>query len=224
MTECPTCCELQQEVVDVAGELACDNSDVSEYFSAAALIKLLCQSFIVYDAWTPVIGIEQQGNDLAFLVNDWFGGSGTKPDSPKYIGPDGLVDTFAEAEQINLSVSITGAGSFIGEYTAGVDLSSNRFVHISGDDTIIYADSSLGLEAHGLIVAPALTGNQVDVFNGGLFGGFAGMTGGEARYLSVTGLSSGSPPATTGHISQQVAVAKNATNLFVDIEETTLIP
>lgn len=221
-----TCCQIQTEALDLAAIIECEGAglEATQSIIAASLLKLLCGSFIVYDAWTPVLALEQVGNDLAFKVTNWINGSGVKPDVNVYIGESGFVDTFPEAKLINLSATVTGGGAFIGSYTAGADLTSSRFVNISGNDTVIYADSSLGLEANGFISSAALTGAPVDVFNGGLFGGFASLVGGNKRYLSTSGTSSLNAPSSSGHISQQVAVAKNASEIYIDIEEPTTIP
>ena len=190
------CCDVQTDVLDLAANLECQNLDTDfvQSLIASGILKLLCQSFIVYDAWTPVVGVEQQGTDLAFKVIDWFGGSGTKPDTG-YIGTSGLVELFADANIISLSVAAAGANVYIGEYTAGEDISSLRLVNISADDTVLKADATLAQEAHGIIISSVTTGNTVSVFSMGVFNGFSGTlgSGGTPYYLGVNGLRSLTP-------------------------------
>ena len=217
------CCDLQTEVLDLAAELQCElvGSELAEQIAASALLKLLCRSFIVYDAWTPILGVEQQGTELAFKVNDWIGGSGTKPDTG-YIGPAGIVDTFGEAVTVNLVISTSGTNVYIGEYEATEDISSLRLVNIHGNDQIRKASATNGYEAHGIITSSATTGDTVSVFSMGLFSGFGGLSAGVSMYLGDNGLIASAVPG-TATISQKAGTPKNATNFVLDIEEKTFI-
>lgn len=162
-----TCCDIQTEILDLAGELQCDGVDgeLAQQIMAAGVLKLLCQSFIVHDAWTPVLGLEQQDTELAFKIVDWAGGSGTKPDVG-YIGPDGTtVENFEDAQLITLTVSSAGQNVYIGEYEVTENISSLRLVNIHGNDQIRLADSTLGYEAHGIITASKNTGETAQVFS-----------------------------------------------------------
>jgi hypothetical protein len=222
-----TCCDLQTEVLDFAAILECeDASGLNSYIMSAALMKMLCQSFIVYDAWTPVFDTEQQGNLFAFKVIDWIcagGNCGTKPDVG-YLSPSGIVSDWASATKLNLSVAVSSSNLGIGTVNAASDLTSNRFVHINSGGTLEYADSSTGKEAHGFIETSVTTGNPIDVYVGGNFSGFAALTPGTKRYLSTNGTTSATAPVTPGHLSQHVMTCKSATEAFIDIEESTIIP
>lgn len=217
------CCDVQSQVLDLAANLNCNNLDPDfvNTIIASGLLKLLCQSFIVYDAWTPVIGVEQQGNDLAFTITDWFGGSGTKPDTG-YIGASGIVETFAEANLVNIAISLAGQNVYIGDYEVTEDISSLRLVNIHGNDQIRKADAVSGYEAHGIITQTKTTGQTVSVYSMGVFAGFSGLSGGVSRYLGENGLTVDA--LGVGYIvSQKVGVPKNATSLVLDIEEPVSI-
>lgn len=219
-----SCCELQTEVLDLAAELSCEGQlpEVANNISAAALLMLICRSFVVYDAWTPKIAVEQQGTEIAFKITDWFGGSGTKPETG-FLDEDGnIVATWADAYKVNLSITTAGQNVYIGDYEATEDISSLRLVNIHGDDQIRLADSVLGREAHGIIASTTLTGNTVSVFSMGVFSGFSGLTGGVARFLGQSGVTAAAIPGGST-ISQKVGVAKNTTTFVLDIEEVVSI-
>lgn len=65
------------------------------------------------DAWTPVLANVSDGERRVQQIVDWFGGDGTKPDSGKYIGSSGLVDTAAEATDIR-GAGGSGSGDVMG--------------------------------------------------------------------------------------------------------------
>lgn len=219
-----TCCELQQEVIDLAAQLECAGDE--NFFNpliAGALLKLICSSFLVYDAWTPILGVEQQGSNIAFKVIDWIKGTGEKPDIG-YLSSTGIVATFAEATQLSLSVSVAGSNVYIGDYELTEVMSSQRLVSIVGNDQIAYADASLNKEAHGLIISGGGIGDILPVYSMGIFAGFAGMIAGAPLYLGNNGTKTLTPPSSgSGHTLQKIGTAKNATNLVLDIEEPTIV-
>ncbi|MGA0561684.1 hypothetical protein ACO2RV_04485 [Ancylobacter sp. VNQ12] len=50
--------------------------------------------------WTPILAMVEDGARTVMQVQDWIGGSGTKPAAPVYIGATGLVATAAEASDL----------------------------------------------------------------------------------------------------------------------------
>ena len=167
--------------------------------------------------WTPVFAVASDGSRRVLRVVDWIGGTGTKPATGQYLGDSGFVNSAAEATDIRGEGGTGGLGSF----AAATDLESHRWININGTGQIRYADSDLSLEAHGLIVTGPATGETAEVFNGGKFAGFAGITPGETLFLSTQGQTTNVAP-TTG-ISQPVAVGASGTEIFIDIGDPTTL-
>lgn len=167
--------------------------------------------------WTPVFAVASDGSRRVLQVVDWIGGTGTKPATGQYLGDSGFVNTAAEATDIRGEGGTGGLGSF----TAAATLESHRWINITGTGQIRYADSSLSLEAHGLIITGPATGESAEVFNGGKFAGFSSITPGATLFLTTEGQMSETAP-TTG-ISQPVAVGASGTEIFIDIGDPTTL-
>ena len=52
------------------------------------------------NGWTPILAVENDGERRVQRVIGWTGGTGTAPASGKYVGPNGFVDTAAEAADV----------------------------------------------------------------------------------------------------------------------------
>ena len=50
--------------------------------------------------WSPQLSIEEDGDRRVFQVEDWVGGTGTKPTTGQYVGDGGLVDDIADGVDI----------------------------------------------------------------------------------------------------------------------------
>lgn len=165
--------------------------------------------------WQPVYAIVPDGSRRVMKIVDWFGGIDPKPETGQYLGPNGYVSAIGDATDIRGE----GGGGSLGTFTASIELAGHRWVNVDSSGQLRYADAALLREAHGLIVQSVAAGQPVEVFNGGKFAGFAGLTGGGSLYLSTTGQQSHTAPVSG--LSQQVAVAKDADEIFIDIEEPT---
>ena len=81
--------------------------------------------------WSPVLGVVNDGLRRVFIVNDWTGGSGTKPTTGEYVATHGLVTAIADAHDIRGPMGAPGtdgsdgAMGFVGPIgptgTAGAD-------------------------------------------------------------------------------------------------------
>ena len=165
--------------------------------------------------WQPVYAIVPDGSRRVMRIVDWFGGIDPKPETGQYLGPNGYVSDIGDATDIRGE----GGGGSLGTFTASIELAGHRWVNVDSSGQLRYADAALLREAHGLIVQSVAAGQPVEVFNGGKFAGFAGLTGGGSLYLSTNGQQSHTAPGSG--LSQQVAVAKDADEIFIDIEEPT---
>src|SRR5690606_38161018 len=52
------------------------------------------------DGWTPVFAIVADGERYVQQVVEWVGGTGTKPTTGQYVGPDGFVSDIGDAVDI----------------------------------------------------------------------------------------------------------------------------
>ncbi len=85
------------------------------------------------NGWSPILTVQSAGTKRAFKVNDWTGGTGTKPASGKYVGANGLVDTIAEA------VDISGGNAPLPftELTSTVWDGKNRYKTLTANTALI---------------------------------------------------------------------------------------
>lgn len=65
------------------------------------------------DGWTPVFAVVADGARYVQQVVDWVGGTGTKPATGQYVGPDGFVPAIGDAVNIR-GASGAGTGDVVG--------------------------------------------------------------------------------------------------------------
>lgn len=147
--------------------------------------------------------------------------------------------TSAGAGDAGKVVALDGSGkldnsllpSGIGEATISVvtseNLSAGDFVNLYDNGGTINArkaDASNGRKAHGFVIAGVTSPAAATVHYGDVNTGVAGLTVGAEYYLSDSAAGGVVTPAPTGSgdLVQRVGVARSATELFVDIEETPL--
>ena len=110
------------------------------------------------------------------------------------------------------------ADETIGSAIAAIDIGSGRFLHIRADGMAIYADASIGFEAHCYTKQAVVAGDPVTLSVGPVLDGLSGLTVGSTYWLSATtpGLYTDTPP--TPGLVQRLAFAIKTDTLIVEIE------
>jgi len=118
-------------------------------------------------------------------------------------------------------------GNFITfDEKSGVDLNIGDVVYLSGNDEVDKADSSSGSTAYpaiGLVFEYDHDQNIVNVVTDGVIKDAVtgGWTYGDEIYLGTNGTLTNTKPTATGTIVQVLGVAKNATDLLLNINSET---
>lgn len=68
----------------------------------------------VADGWTPLLAAVEDGERRVFQITDWIGGTGDKPPVGLYLGPNGLVNTPAEATDIGVPTDYSSRDALAG--------------------------------------------------------------------------------------------------------------
>lgn len=97
------------------------------------------------NGWSPVFAVVPDGERRVLQVPDWIGGTGTKPDTGKYVSSTGFVDTAAEAENIR------GAGGSGSGNVNGPAVSTNNAVAVwdGATGTVLSNGPGIGVSAAG---------------------------------------------------------------------------
>ena len=92
----------------------------ADWTNLLALVDVTPEAVPGPAAWTPVEAVVVDGERRVRQIVDWFGGDGVKPDTGMFIGPDGWVETAAEAtDQRGVGGSNgTGSGTVVGPVLA----------------------------------------------------------------------------------------------------------
>ena len=122
---------------------------------------------------------------------------------------------------------LTGVDDQTEEYVTSEDLTDGMYVNIfenTGTDTARRADATLGLPAHGFVLASTTTGQNAVVYTIGKNTSETGKIAGSIQFLGLAGASSSTPVAeTTGYINQVLGNALSDTivrfeyNNYIDI-------
>ena len=96
------------------------------------------------DGWSPKFAIKSDGERRVLQVADWFGGSGTKPDTGQYIGATGFVTAIADGVDIRGPAGEDGADADLSRLvvnTRGVLIATSSFLpELSGDSDRVLND------------------------------------------------------------------------------------
>ena len=100
--------------------------------------------------------------------------------------------------------------------TANVNLSAGDLVNLfnsGGTVNARKADASLGLPAHGFVIAAVSSGSSANVYQTGINNQVTGRAPGAIQFLGNAGAMTETPPTTAGYVSQQVGTAISATSV-----------
>lgn len=114
-----------------------------------------------------------------------------------------------------------GSGGEVESYVAAASLGGQRAVGLDASGELVYADSSLGIPAIGVIRDAVTVGATAEVRRMGKVNGFTSLSPSDVYFLSTTGLLSLSAPS-SGMI-QPIGVAASATELSVEVDYPTFL-
>lgn len=137
----------------------------------------------------------------------------------KIVQGDGITISSTGADSGTGDVEISATGGVIGtDFTASENLDAGDLVNIwndSGTPKARLADASADKPADGFVLADVTSGDPATVYSQGLNNEVAGLTPGDAYWLSSTvpgGLQT-TPPTGSGEMVQRVGKAFSATVL-----------
>ena len=119
--------------------------------------------------------------------------------------------------RLDLTFMPVGVGTEARTITASETLAAGDLVNIhnSTGNKVRKADASNGRRAHGFVLAAVTSGQPGTVYLEGSITGLSSLTPGAPYFLSgaSAGLATATPPATSGHIVQQVGYAVSDTEI-----------
>jgi len=142
------------------------------------------------------------------------------------VGDAGKVVALDSAGKLDISVLPTGVGAATFSAASSENLTAGDFVNIydnAGTINVRKADANNNRRAHGFVLANVTSPAAATVYYGDVNTQVSGLTVGAEYFLSDTAGAVVTPaPTTAGDIVQRLGVARSATELVVDIEETPL--
>lgn len=141
-------------------------------------------------------------------------------------GDAGEIPALDSTGRLDSSVMPSGFGAETTTATASEALAAGDFVNLY-DSTglkVRKADASGGnaKKAHGYVLASVSSSATATIYYGNLNNQLSSLTVGAVYYLSGTtpGAVTSTAPTTSGHIVQQLGVARSTTELIVEVENT----
>jgi len=144
----------------------------------------------------------------------------------------GVADTIPHGITAQGNVLITGSTSFLHTATAATAGITGKFVTVdsAGGITLSFASQS------GITTTPfhknetigfvkAVYGNSVEIVPSGLYGGFTGLTAGQAYYLDpvVAGGYTLNAPSTSGQTKKRLFVSTSGTEGVIQIGDSEIV-
>lgn len=214
-----------------------NTGDLTLGVPAAAVFSITGQELSVVDAGADKIpfwddsagnmayatlgsGLTMTGTTLSASGETYYVNGDVSSSSTTVANVSGLACSIAAGEDILIELLgfCTTAATTTGIRLAVTGPALPTAVQLGG--FIVASDSTVRSKSNVTAFATDWTvGSGPGGFNGGKFAGFAGLTGGGSLYLSTNGQQSHTAPGSG--LSQQVAVAKDADEIFIDIEEPT---
>lgn len=142
------------------------------------------------------------------------------------VGDAGKIIALDSAGKLDVTVLPTGVGPAVFAVPASENLAVGEFVNLynnGGTMNARKADANNNRKAHGYVLDAVTSPADATVYYGDVNTQVSGLTVGAEYFLSETAGAVVTPaPTTSGSLVQRLGVAKSATELVVDIEETPL--
>lgn len=142
------------------------------------------------------------------------------------VGDAGKVVGLDSGGKLDVTLLPTGVGPAVFAVAASENLAVGDFVNLYNNGGTINArkaDANNNRKAHGYVLDAVTSPANATVYYGDVNNQVSGLTVGAEYFLSETAGEVVTPaPTTAGSLVQRLGVAKSATELVVDIEETPL--
>ncbi len=150
--------------------------DVGDYVGASGLTPTIDHAVDIrgaagsdgVDGWAPVLAVVADGARRVLQVNDWIGGSGTKPATGGYVGATGLTPTIGDA--VDIRGPAGGAldpGDFADEAEAEAGTDNEKVMTPLRTKQAVIAHLVVAVEAAALSMPTSLPATPGKLWNNG---------------------------------------------------------